>query len=194
MPSSCILATPTTTPSVSVVSCLTYHRQNLDKVFSSSRYMVWWIVLILYPLMNITKKPSVYWHVSHGNQLVMLTFLLYSTRLKNLLIQKSKWIFDRIDNVVVTVYYRQAAHFGTLLEETRRTLSGNDVSIEKCLMLNRWIKWIEQVTSYFRYFLRKQDLVARIQYASPLSSLAFDTIWKQSWRIIRPRTRFYIER
>jgi hypothetical protein len=49
-------------------------------------------------------------------------------------------------------YYRQAADFITLLEYRRDNLSDIEASIEKCLMINRLIKYIEEVTVSFRIF------------------------------------------
>ena len=49
-------------------------------------------------------------------------------------------------------YYRKAADFITLLEYRRDNLNDIEASIEKCLMINRLIKYIEEVTVGFRIF------------------------------------------
>jgi hypothetical protein len=102
-------------------------------------------VSILYHRMNIRRKHAVYVLLSYENTLVISIFRMYSVKFSNIFNQSKKIIEFENSLIFFFLISRQAYDLVAILEAKRNSLHANGASIEKCLMLNRWITYISEV-------------------------------------------------
>ncbi len=120
--------------------------------------------------MNILIEQSVYSLFFYEKELVISIFLIYLTKSKNRIKGGKEKI---VLKYILFCNCRSSAAIIALLEDKRKNLPITDASIEKCLILNRLITYIREVTDhnflinqnclFYKHQEHFMDLLSKIQ-------------------------------